>query len=230
GELEHHHVKRFYARTNKIQFSFQTAQHERRRRLLQKIAKHQGKLPNKGTNLSLSFAQSDPLPLTNPTTCYHMSTSSRYFEDITTWLADLEDDPAFTNFLPKLKTYFLQRILEITKNGWEFTDGDFASITFQHNRIYCHKVVHFNYTTYDMCCNQDSCNPRTHADIMVFSRDPNDRAAHPYWFARIIGIFHVNAIHSSLLSKSARPQKFDILYVQWFGRAREQKQYGLHVN
>ncbi|KAJ3925142.1 MAG: hypothetical protein NXY57DRAFT_949196 [Lentinula lateritia] len=236
GELEHRRVKRFYARTNRNQFSFQIARHEHRRRTLQMISKQKGHqyrgrvTRSQVATPSLSFSDSDPLPFTNPMTRYHMSSSTRYFQNLTVWLGELRDDPAFTDFLPKLKNHILERILGVPDEGREFSDKERRTITIQNNRIYQHKVIRFNYTSYDMRRNQDSCNPQTHADIMLISGDAEDRIQHPYWFARIIGVFHINIVHSGLLSKSHKPQKFNILYVRWFGRVLEQEHYGIHVN
>lgn len=59
---------------------------------------------------------------------------------------------------------------------------------------------------------QDSLNPRTHADVMVLARDQEE--SHPYWYARVIGVFHVNI-------RYARPgshpsiKRFDFLWVRW---------------
>ncbi|KAJ3858148.1 hypothetical protein EV359DRAFT_88182 [Lentinula novae-zelandiae] len=47
---------------------------------------------------------------------------------------------------------------------------------------------------------------------MLISGDAEDRIQHPYWFARIIGVFHINIVHSGLLSKSHKPQEFNVLY------------------
>lgn len=67
---------------------------------------------------------------------------------------------------------------------------------------------------------QDSLNPRTHADIMVLSHEdePNESKRHPYWYARIIGIFHFQVRHVGPFSKSADAQRMDVLWVRWFGR------------
>jgi len=63
------------------------------------------------------------------------------------------------------------------------------------DRIYQHKV---NYTTYNARRSQDSLNPCTHGDIMVLSWDDS----HPYWYARIMGIFHAMVIQTGPKSKS----------------------------
>jgi hypothetical protein len=72
-------------------------------------------------------------------------------------------------------------------------------VTFVGNRIYRHKVIRINHTTYDGRRNQDSLNPRTHADFMVLAHedDTDDNStAHPYWYGRIIGIFHTCVKHT----------------------------------
>ena len=90
------------------------------------------------------------------------------------------------------------------------------------DRIFIHKVIWINYTTYDVRLAQDSLNPRTHADIMVLSNeDENCDEPHPYWYARIIGIYHVDVIHNlrgGTRSLAGEPVRIDLLWVRWFGR------------
>ena len=59
---------------------------------------------------------------------------------------------------------------------------------------------------------QDSLNPRTHANIMVLSPE-DDPSTHPYWYARIIGIYHTLVRHES----SPDPIRLDLLRVRWYG-------------
>lgn len=65
---------------------------------------------------------------------------------------------------------------------------------------------------------QDSMNPRKNADIMVLSHgnDEDKEKRHPYWYARIIGVFHVNVRHIGPTSKCSDQQKVDFLWVRWF--------------
>ncbi|KAJ3804112.1 hypothetical protein F5876DRAFT_70902 [Lentinula aff. lateritia] len=150
----------------------------------------------------------------HPTTHYHISSSTRFSENIVTWLGDLQYDPAFTNFLPKLKDHILKRLLGIPQNEREFSAAQRATITFKNNKIFRHKVIHLNYTTYDMRRNQDSCNPRTQSDIMMLSGDPETSSEHPYWFARIIGVYHeqygISTKHMPKLSfiNTSNPESF----------------------
>ena len=48
------------------------------------------------------------------------------------------------------------------------------SVKLINDRIYRHKVLRVNYTTYNVHRDQDSLNPRTHGDIMVLSGDCYD--------------------------------------------------------
>lgn len=88
--------------------------------------------------------------------------------------------------------------------------------------MFRHKILRVNYTTYDLRRDQDSLNPRVpgHADFMVLSpenAEANDDP-HPYWYGRILGIFHVNVRHRTPQSKSLEPRRMDFLFVRWFGR------------
>ena len=60
---------------------------------------------------------------------------------------------------------------------------------------------------------QDSLNPRTHSDIMVLSGDDTQ----PYWYARIIGIFHAMVLQTGQKTKCGEPKKMEFLFVRWFG-------------
>ncbi|KIK79862.1 hypothetical protein PAXRUDRAFT_160118, partial [Paxillus rubicundulus Ve08.2h10] len=53
-----------------------------------------------------------------------------------------------------------------------------------------------------------------HADVMVLANKEESLmiSPHPYWYARIIGIFHINVQHAGHI------KSFDILWVRWFGR------------
>jgi hypothetical protein len=102
--------------------------------------------------------------------------------------------------------------LEHDPDEISFTEAQRASVTFVKNKIYQHKVLRVNYTTYDMRREQDSLNPRTHANILVLSQEDHPDA-HPYWYARIIGIYHTFVRHESSLD----PILIDFLFIRWYG-------------
>jgi hypothetical protein len=125
------------------------------------------------------------------------------------------------DFVPWLKNHLLARLLKIDYNGDEtdFKPEERNSFIFVNNRIYRHKVFRVNYTTYDLQREQDSLNPRTHADIMLLSHE-DEESAHPYWYARIIGVFHATVQFKGL---SSHPEiepglcQMEFLWVRWFG-------------
>ncbi|KAK0495613.1 hypothetical protein EDD18DRAFT_1075501, partial [Armillaria luteobubalina] len=60
--------------------------------------------------------------------------------------------------------------------------------------LYIINVLQINYTTYDVCCDQDSINPLTCSDVIILANDSNSEASttHPYWCTQIIRLFHAN--------------------------------------
>ena len=41
--------------------------------------------------------------------------------------------------------------------------------------------------------------------------------AHPFWYARVLGIYHVRVLHTGKFSKSSQLQTMQFLHVRWFG-------------
>jgi len=107
--------------------------------------------------------------------------------------------------------HFLSQIFSDTV-GREFTDQDRRSILIRDNRIFRHQVLRINYTTYDVRRNQDSINIRTQSDVMVLA--DNETNGHPYWYARVIGIFHAMVRRSGFGNEW---EKRDFLWVRWYG-------------
>jgi len=134
-------------------------------------------------------------------------------------------DAFVQDFIPRLKDHLLARLLDHTYEGDEidFTDSERETVTLVNNRIYRHKVLRINYTTYDLCRAQDSLNPRNHADVMVLSHEDEDGDPHPYWYARILGVFHAQVRHIGPRSKSTAVHRMDFLWVRWFGRDLDYK-------
>ena len=123
------------------------------------------------------------------------------------------------NFIPKLKTHLLGRLLDYPFDGDEesaFSAAERNSIRIVNDCIYASKVLRVNFTTYDMRRDQDSMNPHMHCDVMVLSpeTEPN---AHQYWYARILGVFHAKVLHTGPAAKNHSVQHVEFLWVCWFG-------------
>ncbi|KAJ6582167.1 hypothetical protein B0H19DRAFT_927963 [Mycena capillaripes] len=245
GELSHRLVKRFYARSNKRNVGPQIAGREQKQRVLRKTNQRMRDAASaaavaqttaepdrpadsdptsppiqKSTNQTL-WPEDEDLPLTPPRVHHHISESKRNFLNVFEFndLSKISGDPA--NFLLKLRTHLLSRLLGLPYDGDEaqFSQQDLMDVTFVHDRIYSHKVMKVNFTTYDVRRDVDSINPRTHSDIMLLSHEDDDEPnPHPYWYARVIGIFHAEIRHVGMRSKDRRTQRMEFLWVRWYGR------------
>jgi hypothetical protein len=87
--------------------------------------------------------------------------------------------------------------------------------------MYKHEVLRINYTTYDLRRAQDSINMRTHPYIMTLGHEDeeDDTKWHPYWYAKVLGIFHVNV----RLFGRMETERIEFLWVHWFGRDPDHK-------
>ncbi|KAF5389987.1 hypothetical protein D9757_003833 [Collybiopsis confluens] len=202
GELEHRRIKRFYSRTNKVfRYVRQVTGHERRVRIIQSIK--QRLEDRNSTAPRVPFQHKDPLLVTDPRTHYHISM------DRSRWTEEHEHDLSVKHFLRKLKIHLFCRLTTQNDSG-DISLEDRSQVIIDSNRMYLHKVLRINYTSYDLRRCQDSINARTHSDIMVLSPDSDDDE-HPYLYARVIGIYHVNA------SLQDEPLKqMDFLWVRWY--------------
>jgi hypothetical protein len=112
----------------------------------------------------------------------------------------------------------LGRVLGHDYDGDEatFSDDEINSIRIINSRIYSAKVLRVNFTTYDMCRDQDSMNLRTWCDMMVVSPETTE-GAHPFWYAHVLGVFHANVLHVGPLAHNRSVQRMEFLWVHWFG-------------
>ena len=67
--------------------------------------------------------------------------------------------------------------------------------------------------TYDLHCVQDSINMWTHPYLITLGhKDEEGTKRHPYWYAKVLGIFHVNMRHSGPIDTKC----MEFLWVHWF--------------
>ncbi|KAI1787852.1 hypothetical protein LXA43DRAFT_1097859 [Ganoderma leucocontextum] len=238
GELEHRHIKHFYARTNKVAYEMQIARKERKRTLSAAIREKDAfqplfalKLDRKRAKIASAEAQSrsaqaahqkmtrapSPCP---PSDHYAVAKSQSKAIDVDSWLDEHEDDPAIKDFMPLLFDHLLRRLLGREAEPEDgFSQEQLAGIHILNHRLYRHNTIRINYTTYDMQREQDTINPRTHADVTILSPD-SDSDDDPYWYARVINIFHANVRYIGPDGTRAQQkwQRVDFLWVRWFER------------
>jgi hypothetical protein len=99
------------------------------------------------------------------------------------------------------------------------TDGDLNAVLFHHNRIYQHHLMRINYTTYDVRRGQDILNASTaHCNVMVLadSSHHDQTSSHPFRYARVLGVYHVNVVYASPGMLDYQPRKLEFLWVRWY--------------
>jgi hypothetical protein len=91
-----------------------------------------------------------------------------------------------------LELHLLERFQDVLPPGKNFTDPQILQI--KKDRLYFHQMARFNYTTYDMRRNQDHIHVGTaRSDVMFIDADfdGDPETSHPFWYGRVIKIFHV---------------------------------------
>lgn len=119
-----------------------------------------------------------------------------------------------------MRSHLLSRLLNKDYAGDEdeYTPEQLGEIIIQKNRMYSHQIVNINYTTYDVRRGQDIIHVGTdRTDIMMLACEEEDGTrAHPYWYARVVGAYHVNV--KRMGAGGALFTRMDFLHVRWFGR------------
>lgn len=134
--------------------------------------------------------------------------------------------------MKNLKEHLLPRILskiQVDSSKFGFEDADAAEmaqkqVLIKNNRVYEHKLARFYHTTYDVRRSEDVINPGTsHSNVMLlsdFARNAENSldttVTHPFLYARVIGIYHVNVVYTGPGMKGYEAMRFDFLHVRWF--------------
>jgi hypothetical protein len=76
--------------------------------------------------------------------------------------------------------------------------------------------MRLNYTTYDVRRDDDVIHPTSsHCNIMVLNPSCSS-AEHPFWYARVLGIYHSNVIYTGTEVIDYQPQQLHFLWVRWY--------------
>ncbi|KAI0755357.1 hypothetical protein C8Q80DRAFT_1095185 [Daedaleopsis nitida] len=210
GELEHRHSKRWYARTNRIHFEFQIAQKQRRRAILEGLRRRDPTFtPRWEQKLEKANAKREVSEAIDRGLAH---ATNRRQGDTT---APISPTTHYEDFLPRLREHLLSRFLPGTRVA-DFSEEHHDGLIVYDDRLLRHKVLRVNYTTYDMRRDQDSINPRTHPDVMLLADDPGTDS-HPYWYARIIDLFHIKVRYTGPGSDRNmwKWQRVDFAWVRW---------------
>jgi hypothetical protein len=118
--------------------------------------------------------------------------------------------------------------IELTGVCFLLVDPGYSSVVCRVNsvfvhkeRIYQHRILRTNYTTYNVRRGQDIINPNTaHCNVMVpasahpLAQDSNNDALYAY--ARVLGIYHANVICVGSGHIDTSPKRINFLWVRWY--------------
>jgi hypothetical protein len=130
------------------------------------------------------------------------------------------------HILPRIKAQLKEEAMatsDVTDQDVQSLDCDpdgWKSVFFKSDRIYQHRLLKVNYTSYDIRRSQDVINPgASHWDIMMLAGDDDENDSHRFLYARVLGIYHTNVIYTGpgMLDYSSR--RLDFLWVRWFQRS-----------
>ncbi|KAF8760115.1 hypothetical protein RHS01_02138 [Rhizoctonia solani] len=85
----------------------------------------------------------------SPYTIGQTERSADLIPSITRWIYEQRHDDAMKFFIPQLKRFFLARFLG-NRNDPKFNEEEILGIRFHQDRMYRHKTLRINYTSYDV--------------------------------------------------------------------------------
>ncbi|KAG8767288.1 hypothetical protein FRC12_006324 [Ceratobasidium sp. 428] len=127
-----------------------------------------------------------------------------------------DGDPAVRDFMPMLQDHILARLTTTNPavNAVEFNESERMSISFPTGSMFQHATLRVHYTTYDIRRMCDVVGLRfKHYFVMVLSGDTNPD--HPYWYARVLGIYHTNINRLDGTTEGRSPRRVEFLFVRW---------------
>ena len=142
------------------------------------------------------------------------------------------------NFLSKLRSHLLPRIQATLQQETGALHGPVCVtsapsptspiipdetlrnfVFFKSDCIYRHKLLRFNFTTYDVRRGTDIIRPGTTRCNIMLLADHTDSPAptsHRFLYARVLGAYHANVIYTGPGMRDYKARRFDFLWVRWY--------------
>ncbi|KAF8673118.1 hypothetical protein RHS04_07673 [Rhizoctonia solani] len=147
----------------------------------------------------------------SPYTIGQTKRSADLIPSITRWIYEQQHNNAMKFFIPQLKRFFLARFLG-NRNNPKFNEEEILGIRFHQDRMYRHKTLRINYTSYDVLCQQDLLNPSTSNWFILLPAQSEDSSTppHPFIYAKVLGIYHAKVSYGNVV-----PRREDFVHVRW---------------
>ncbi|GAB1522320.1 hypothetical protein RhiTH_005434 [Rhizoctonia solani] len=147
----------------------------------------------------------------SPYTIGQTERSADLIPSITRWIYEQRHDDAMKFFIPQLKRFFLACFLG-NRNDPKFNEEEILGIRFHQDRMYRHKTLRINYTSYDVLRQQDLLNPSTSNRFILLPAQSEDGSTppHPFIYAKVLGIYHAKVSYGNVV-----PRREDFVHVRW---------------
>ena len=76
--------------------------------------------------------------------------------------------------------------------------------------------MRINYTSYDVRRDEDVIHTGKCSNVMALAPASIRLHGHPFWYARVLGIYHVNVIYIGEGNANYLPRRLDFLWVRWY--------------
>jgi hypothetical protein len=193
-------------------------------------------------NYSIGLSQNQPVGLEYFRETFGMRSLESYFlvrTQTPIYLLERSRPPLqYQDFHSKLKQHLLHRLFEnlglshdgddagSTRSTGSSSKVDWVHVILEHNRIYSHKILRKNYTTYDLRREQDVIHINTpQCNIMLLNKrftTGTQNCQHPYLYGRILGVFHANVTYVGPLPEGSDRhramafRRIEFVWVHWY--------------
>ncbi|KAG9089394.1 hypothetical protein FRC06_001569 [Ceratobasidium sp. 370] len=212
GELQNRKIKAQYLRTNKRGAVEQMTRINDIITIMEDMDKELQEFRNEGNQVSFNPAEAvNSLVGGSPYFIGLRDRSEDVIPNIASWVTSQPHEDAVKFFLPQLKKHLLGRVLG-TPNCSDFSALELAQLEFQKGRMYRHKTLRINYTSYDVLRQQDVLNASTpHCFTLLPTESQQDTSGdHPFVYAKVLGVYHAHIIYCN-----RPPSRMDFVHVRW---------------
>ncbi|KAG8700007.1 hypothetical protein FRC08_004982 [Ceratobasidium sp. 394] len=211
GELQNRKIKAQYLRTNKRGAVEQMTRISDIITIMEGIDKELQEFRNEGDQVSFNPNEAvDSLLGGLPYFIGLKDRSEDLIPNLASWVTSQPHEQAVKFFHTQLKKHLLGRLLG-TPNRSDFSELELAQLELQKGRMYRHKTLRINYTSYDVLRQQDILNASTpHCFVLLPAESQQDKSDHPFVYAKVLGVYHAHIIH-----RNRPPTRMDFVHVRW---------------